>query len=214
MATAGFAGISLSPAEEGAAALATAATMIGFELTVEQFGVNDPPSSPATGAWYGVGDTPSGAWTGYSPGDLAQAQADGSWVRKRNRVGWKAKDVTSGTWRRNVGYGEWVETQELGERVDGLTASVTQAQGQVPLGHYYNRFSTCAHAADACTLPPALAGREVWVINDGAAALAVYPTSGVAIDALSADAAFSLAAGKRARFYAFSATSWASFKSA
>lgn len=57
----------------------------------------------------------------------------------------------------------------------GLTASVTQEQGQVPLTSELNQFSIVANDGDATTLPTAAAGKEVRIFNDGAENLQIFP---------------------------------------
>ena len=57
-------------------------------------------------------------------------------------------------------------------------------------------------------LPTAVAGKSAIVFNRGANALLVYPATGAAINALSANAGLSVAAGKAAILVAFSTTQW------
>lgn len=85
---------------------------------------------------------------------------------------------------------------------DGLTALVGGAQAGTSVGDYaINRFTTVTSGSDSAQLPPAKAGRVRIVINAAAAnALAVFPQSGQIINALSADASFSVAANKTAIF--------------
>lgn len=60
-----------------------------------------------------------------------------------------------------------------------------------------NRVTTVATAADSVRLPKALAGMSMVVINAAAAnSMNVFPTSGDAVNALAADAAFAVAANK------------------
>lgn len=93
---------------------------------------------------------------------------------------------------------------------DGLTALVGGAQAGVSLGNYaINRFTTVTSANDSAQLPKALPGRFRVVINAAAAnALAVFPQSGEIINALSADASFSLAANKTVIFFCAVAGTW------
>jgi hypothetical protein len=86
---------------------------------------------------------------------------------------------------------------------DGLTALAGGAQAGVSLGDYtINRFTTVASSADSAQLPAAKAGRMRVVINAAASnALAVFPQTGEIINALSANASFSLAANKTAIFF-------------
>lgn len=93
---------------------------------------------------------------------------------------------------------------------DGLTALVGGAQAGTSLGNYQvNRFTTVTSANDSAQLPKALPGRMRVVINAAAAnALAVFPQSGEAINAIAADSAFSLAANKTAIFFCAVAGTW------
>lgn len=73
----------------------------------------------------------------------------------------------------------------------GGQANATALPAQV------NRVTTVATAADSVVLPTAVAGQEITVINAAAAnAMNVFPLSGQSINALSANAAFSVAANK------------------
>lgn len=86
---------------------------------------------------------------------------------------------------------------------DGLTALAGGAQAGTSVANYQiNRFTTVASANDSAQLPPAKAGRCRIVINAAAAnALAVFPATGEAINAIAADSAFSVAANKTAIFF-------------
>jgi hypothetical protein len=77
-----------------------------------------------------------------------------------------------------------------------------------PLPSDINVVSTVATAADSVQLPTAEAGREVTVINATANAAAVFPAVGDKINALSANASFSVAAGKSATFIGAAAGQW------
>lgn len=86
---------------------------------------------------------------------------------------------------------------------DGLTALAGGAQAGTSLGGFaINRFTTVASAADSAQLPLAKAGRVRVVINAAAAnAMAVFPQTGEAINAIAANSAFSVAANKTAIFF-------------
>lgn len=65
---------------------------LGFHLTFLRLGVNDPPANPAVGDTYSVGGTPTGAWSGYTVGDIAvwgqtTTNSGLSWLRYRPIVG-------------------------------------------------------------------------------------------------------------------------------
>lgn len=75
-----------------------------------------------------------------------------------------------------------------------------QANG-VLLTRSFSRITTVATAADSVKLPPAKAGAQMIVFNKAAAnSLNVFPNTGDAINALSANAAYALAATKGAMF--------------
>lgn len=69
-----------------------------------------------------------------------------------------------------------------------------------PLPTALNRVTTVATAADSVMLPIAKAGLNIFVKNTSANSLNVFPASGDAINALSANAAYALATVKAAFF--------------
>ena len=87
----------------------------------------------------------------------------------------------------------------------GLTAAGTTQATATALAKQKNVFSTVAAGAGAI-LPNAGAGVRITIINRGASALLVYPLIGGIIDALAANAAFSVAAGTVKGFEQVSAT--------
>lgn len=94
---------------------------------------------------------------------------------------------------------------------DNITARAggTQALG-VPITTPFVRITTSATAGDSVTMPPAVRGNEITIANDAAAnAVNVFPAVGESINALAANAAFSLtvAAGPTI-FYCFSNALW------
>lgn len=97
---------------------------------------------------------------------------------------------------------------------DGLTAAGTTQGTAPPLVRARARVSTVASGAGVRLPAPAdatLTGTTIRVVNAGANALLIYPNSGAAIDALSTNAAYSLAAGAARWFYAWSDTEWESW---
>src|SRR5690348_6895794 len=91
----------------------------------------------------------------------------------------------------------------------GITAHAGGGQASAtPLTGQVNKVSTVATAADSVLLPVAVAGHERIVINAGANSMNVYPNTGDAINALSANAAFAMAAGKTGHFYATDTGHW------
>lgn len=98
----------------------------------------------------------------------------------------------------------------------GVTATPSGTQStSVLITGTQVQFSTVAAGAGS-RLPPAQAGMELTVINNGANPLAVFPasaanggvTGGDAINALGQNSAFSLAAGTPTIFYCFVTGTW------
>lgn len=85
--------------------------------------------------------------------------------------------------------------------VNGITAFATGGQANaVALTASVNRITTVVNAGDSVRLPVATAGAEVVVINAAANSMNVFPSTGNAINALSANAAYAVAANKVVRF--------------
>lgn len=89
----------------------------------------------------------------------------------------------------------------------GITASTTQTQGQGALTSDINAVSIVANANDTVTLPSALAGMEVTVINNGANTLKIYPASGDNLGA-GVDVSTVLVAGSNIVFVSYDDTNW------
>lgn len=92
-----------------------------------------------------------------------------------------------------------------------VSAAGTDQAGATALTNEVNRVTTVAAGAGA-RLPTAVAGMAVPVFSDGANALKVYPATGAAIDALSTNAAHTLAVGEEAIYFALSSTLWLTIK--
>ncbi len=92
----------------------------------------------------------------------------------------------------------------------GITASTTQTQvGGTALTADVNEVSTCVNASDTVTLPTAVAGMMVVVINNGAQTLKIYPASGDNLgNGADAARASNLAAGSNVTFISYNATNW------
>lgn len=87
-------------------------------------------------------------------------------------------------------------------------AAAGSAQGdatEIGLGFV---LATAADGTKGVVLPAAAAGQQVVVKNGAAAILKVYPATSDAINALSANAAISMAANTCAVFTAYDATTW------
>lgn len=98
---------------------------------------------------------------------------------------------------------------QLSQITAGITADVGSAQGNGALLSSFNEISTCANVGDAVTLPSAVAGYKVTIVNNGANAADVFPATdddcggGVNI-------AVSLAAGANITYLAYDVTNWTS----
>ena len=98
---------------------------------------------------------------------------------------------------------------------DSLTAKAGGAQLSGPtINRMLNRVTTVATAGDAITLPASARGLSITVVNAGANSMNVFPFTGDAVNALGANTAFALAAGKTATFYCTAVGQWHSILSA
>lgn len=113
-----------------------------------------------------------------------------------------AGGVNAVTWIENGG------VLVLSQITAGITAHVGSSQGDGPLTSSYNEISVCANAGDAVTLPSAVAGYKVIIINNGANACDVFPATDDNIGA-GADTAVSLAAGANITYLAYDVVNWA-----
>ena len=91
----------------------------------------------------------------------------------------------------------------------GLTASVTQTQaGGLALVNAINEIATVANSGDAVVLPTPVAGRSVWVFNNGANPLQVFPSSDTYINENAINASITQGVAANAEYKAISATEW------
>ena len=98
---------------------------------------------------------------------------------------------------------------DLSSTATAITAFATGGQANATvLSATYNRVTTVATAADSVKLPAAVAGSRVVVFNKGASSLNVFPATGGIINALSANAAYALAATKSAEFVCMVDGTW------
>jgi exosome complex RNA-binding protein Csl4 len=88
-------------------------------------------------------------------------------------------------------------------------AGTTQATA-TPLVSNINNVTTVA-ASSGVVLPTAIAGMRIVVRNTGANALSIYPATGGTINALAANAAYSLATGTAIELFASTTTQWYTF---
>jgi len=89
----------------------------------------------------------------------------------------------------------------------GLSAAGTTQGTATAITNQTNEFTTVG-SGQGGILPSPEQGEFIFVANAGANALLVYPASGHSINALSANTAFSLAAGKNAMFWAATSSKW------
>lgn len=103
---------------------------------------------------------------------------------------------------------------DISSSVTGLTAAgSTQGTALALDTTTYQRVNTVA-ASTGVRLPAAVAGTRIVVFNMGANALAVYPATGETINALAANAALSIVAGKGAEFICCGTGAWCSITGA
>lgn len=95
----------------------------------------------------------------------------------------------------------------------GLSGAGTTQGTATVITKQTNEFTTVG-AGQGAKLPSPEQGEFIFVANAGANALLVYPDTGHSINALAANAAFSLAAGKNALFWAATASKWYALLSA
>ena len=100
--------------------------------------------------------------------------------------------------------------------INGLTALAGGGQtGATKLSATFNRITTVASANDSAVLPAAAPGLTITVKNAAASnSMNVYPGVGDAINALSVNTAFAVAAGKCAQFNCMVAGTWDSILTA
>jgi hypothetical protein len=99
---------------------------------------------------------------------------------------------------------------------NGLTALAGGGQANAAVvPAQINRVTTVATIADSVKLPKATVGAwPLVVINAAANSMNVFPSSGDAVNALSADAAFAVAANKTVLFFCAVAGTWNSITTA
>jgi hypothetical protein len=115
----------------------------------------------------------------------------------------KGKEVVGHTYQRQGTY-------YFASYADGLTATGAGTQANsIAVGQMMTRFSTVASGA-SCLLPPALAGAQLVIINDGLNTLGCWPGSGDAINAGAANAKDTTVctAGSVSIFYCVTKGTW------
>jgi len=89
----------------------------------------------------------------------------------------------------------------------GITAVNPGAQGDGVLVNDINEVSTVGTASDAITLPAAVAGMEIFIINNGANTLEIWPNTDDDLGA-GVNTATTLAAGSNVTFVAYNGVNW------
>jgi|GEM_PF-4779561 len=176
--------------------------------TVLNSNLLDPPASPSDGDMHIINGTGVNAWTGQDH-DIAHWDTVNSvWLFYTPKEGWAIKDIATGFYmlfNGNVWVTEYKKTVST-----SLTADASSIQGGTPLTSFINEISVCATAGDAVTLPTAVAGLEIIVVNNGVATCDVFPASGDILNGGTVDLAESLAIGAKIRYVAYDATNWIS----
>lgn len=167
--------------------------------------LSTPPGSPSEADAHLVGSSPTGDWSAFDEGDIA-IYLDSAWYELDpfTGLGMVRADKDEALYRYNGT--AWVESPS--SVTTGITAEPSGVQGDVPLVSKINEVTTVASLNDSVTLPTAVAGIEVVVINSVGTAMDVFPASGDDIDGGSANAATTVAGNAVARFYAVDAASW------
>ena len=146
-------------------------------------------------------------------GDKINDTATGTGIPQMAGSSWVYSCVTAGNWyvQTGEGYSGSLATQSS---VDSLTAqhtSPSQATGTAVVA-MVNRFTTVTADNDAATLPASANGLSITIINAGAHILKVYPNAGgtttETINALSANAAYSISAAGVVTFICCTAGQW------
>jgi hypothetical protein len=123
--------------------------------------------------------------------------------------------TVAGAWYSNgigTGYAGSFPTQSY---QDAMTAHAGGGQGSATaISTVMSRFTTVATAGDSSVLPASKPGMTLTVINAGAASMNVFPATGEQINALGANGAFAVAAGKTCQFYCTVAGQWHTLLSA
>ena len=139
------------------------------------------PGSPTDGQMYIVPPSATGTdWAGQD-GDIAywDGAASGgadAWIFFTPLEGMRFKAADDErVWEYD---GTNWGTMERVSAATGITASVTQTQGQEPLTNNINEITVCANTNDTVTAPALLAGMSLTILNSGANTLQVFPATG------------------------------------
>jgi hypothetical protein len=168
------------------------ASAAGLELMVINSGANPMAVFPATG------DTIDGLAANASVSQMQNSlviytcAAAGAWFSEGLATGFG---------------GPGLATQST---TNGITAFAGGGQASaVLLTSMVNRVTTVATAADSVKLPVSAVGMSITIINAAAAnSMNLFPNTGESINALAANAAFAVAAGKTVTAYCANAGQW------
>lgn len=119
-----------------------------------------------------------------------------------------------GLFAKLVNDGRWAGTIAADVKT-GIVCAANAQSGATPITNSINVVSTAvAGVTDSVILPkPAGPGETLVIANDDDGTIDVYPHVGGYINALSQNASFTMATGKRALFVAISGDKWAAFTS-
>lgn len=171
-------------------------------LAVEDRDLSSPPGSPTAGDVYLVNPTGGGDWVNHDD-ELAIYVSGWTFVAPVEGMRLWLKDenvflLYDGT--------TWITP--LVETEDAITASVTQTQGQGSLTAAFNRVTTVVNPNDTVTLPTAVAGKSIVIVNRGGNVLRIYPALGDQIYELGVDILTTLADNARLELVAMDDTDW------
>lgn len=174
-------------------------------LSVLDRDLDEPAGTEDDGDRMIVGSSPTGDWSTFTAGSVA-VLINGAWTEFVPLEGWTCwvddEDV-----RLTYDGSEWICA--AGDSIQyGITASTTQAQGQMPLASVYSVITTCANVDDAVTLTSDGVGTKRVVINRGSSRVAVYPPSGGDIDGGATNALNNVAAASKKTYIQFTSTVW------
>lgn len=93
----------------------------------------------------------------------------------------------------------------------GVTADTGSAQGNGAQTVQFIEISVCANTGDAITLPGAIAGKQIYVVNRGAQSADVFPATSDNINETGANTAVAIAANAGRMFLGIDTTHWESW---
>lgn len=178
-------------------------------LGVKDRDLSAPPAA-VNGDRYLIAATGSGAWLTHT-GHIA-TYFNGSWKFQTPKEGWKCW-VDDENLELHYTGSAWISMPVI-QVQSGITASTTQTQGQQPLTRGFNHISVCANVNDTVTLPTAVEGQYVYIINRGASTLQIFPASSDKIDGGAANASITLTTLKGIILLAIDTVDWFSVKGA